>query len=327
MIRCLACTDAYSMRRLQDIDLRLLRTFRSIVDAGGIAGAQTTLNSSQSTLSTQLADLEKRLGFRLCQRGRRGFVLTEQGRRLVEALDDLLAAADQFQNVAASISGQMRGVLRLSLVDAMLSNDAWDLSVILREFNARAHATVIDLSIASPTDMQLLLLERKCDLAVGPISRPAPGLSERPLFQELHALYCATNHPLARIRTVGPEALQPYPFVARGYLHRYDMERVGQVKPAALVDTMESQALLIRSGRFIGYLPCHYAAGLEGLVRIDAAPGIDYLSTIKLIYRSDSADNILVRSFLNRVTEHPLRPGPLTRAGLIRSFEGPGRTD
>jgi DNA-binding transcriptional LysR family regulator len=46
------------MTRLTDIDLRLLRVFTTIVESGGLAGAQVTLNLSQSTVSTQLAELE-----------------------------------------------------------------------------------------------------------------------------------------------------------------------------------------------------------------------------------------------------------------------------
>lgn len=311
------------MRSLQDVDLKLLRTFRAIVDAGGLVGAQAVLNTSQSTLSTQLADLEKRLGMRLCQRGRAGFTLTEQGRQVLEALDDLLAAADQFQNTTASISGKMRGVLRLGVVDAMLSNAVWDLSHILRGFSQRAPATVIDLSVNSPTEMQRLLLERKLDLAIGPVFRPVGGLDELPLFNERHALYCAPDHALAGAAQVGAAELLAHPFVARNYLHRYDTERIGQINPAALVDSMEAQALLIRSGRFIGFLPCHYASGLTGLTRIRIEPGIDYLSPFKLRYRSDNASNILVRSFLKRVAEYRLRPERQPEAGLVQPFDDP----
>ena len=50
------------MRRLDTIDLRLLRVFITLVESGGFAGAQIALNLSQSTLSTYLADLEKRIG-------------------------------------------------------------------------------------------------------------------------------------------------------------------------------------------------------------------------------------------------------------------------
>lgn len=310
------------MKRLQDVDLRLLRTFRSIVDGGGLVGAQATLNTSQSTLSTQLADLEKRLGMRLCERGRAGFALTEQGRQLLIALDDLLAAADQFQNTAASISGEMRGVLRMGVVDAMLTNAAWDLSHILRGFNQRAPATVIELSVNSPGEMQRLLFDRKLDLAISPGLRPVSGLDEVPLFSERHAIYCAPDHPLASGVEVDAGMLQMHPFVARGYLHRFDVERIGQLKPAALVDSMEAQALLIRSGRFIGFLPCHYASGQSRLVRVRTLPEMDYLSPIKLRYRSDNARNLVVRTFLKRVAEYKLQPVRLVETGLVQPFTG-----
>ena len=91
------------MRRLQDIDLKSLRVFKAIVEAGGLAGAQAVLNSSQSTLSTQLGDLEKRLGFRLCRRGRGGFALTQQGQRLLEALEDYLEFGDAVAHGAVQV--------------------------------------------------------------------------------------------------------------------------------------------------------------------------------------------------------------------------------
>lgn len=47
--------------QLTDLDLRLIRVFLAIVDAGGVSPAQATLNVGQSTISTQLATLETRL--------------------------------------------------------------------------------------------------------------------------------------------------------------------------------------------------------------------------------------------------------------------------
>ena len=51
--------------QLTDLDLRLIRVSLAIVDAGGVSPAQATLNVGQSTISTQLATLETRLGYRL----------------------------------------------------------------------------------------------------------------------------------------------------------------------------------------------------------------------------------------------------------------------
>lgn len=59
-----------------DLDLRLIRVFLAIVDAGGVSAAQDVLGVGQSTISSQLATLETRLDFRLCERGRGGFRLT-----------------------------------------------------------------------------------------------------------------------------------------------------------------------------------------------------------------------------------------------------------
>ncbi len=62
--------------KLSDIDLRLLRIFRAIVEAEGLAPAEAKLNIGRSTISTHLAELEARLGVTLCRRGRGGFELT-----------------------------------------------------------------------------------------------------------------------------------------------------------------------------------------------------------------------------------------------------------
>ena len=43
-------------------DLHLLRVFIAVAESGGFSKAQIALNVSQSTISTQMIDLETRLG-------------------------------------------------------------------------------------------------------------------------------------------------------------------------------------------------------------------------------------------------------------------------
>ena len=66
---------------VSNADLHLLRVFLSVVESGGFSKAQIALNVSQSTISTQMIDLETRLGMRLCRRGRSGFALQKKGMR------------------------------------------------------------------------------------------------------------------------------------------------------------------------------------------------------------------------------------------------------
>lgn len=56
--------------QLTDMDLRLLRVFRSVVQCGGMAAAELELNIGISTISRHVKDLETRLGLVLCRRGR-----------------------------------------------------------------------------------------------------------------------------------------------------------------------------------------------------------------------------------------------------------------
>jgi len=50
------------MRRLDNIDLRLLRVFVTLAESGSFADAQIALNLSQPTVSAHLSALERRFG-------------------------------------------------------------------------------------------------------------------------------------------------------------------------------------------------------------------------------------------------------------------------
>lgn len=66
-------------QNLDDIAL-----FLAIADAGGLAGAARATGQSPPTLSRRMTALERRLGQRLFQRGRRGYTLTSAGLSLLD---------------------------------------------------------------------------------------------------------------------------------------------------------------------------------------------------------------------------------------------------
>jgi DNA-binding transcriptional LysR family regulator len=101
------------MRRLDNIDLRLLRIFVVLAESGGFAAAQIALNLSQSTLSTHIASLERVLGDPLCLRGRRGFRLTPFGAATLAAARQLFADIDAFRVRVGEANGKVLG--RLSI--------------------------------------------------------------------------------------------------------------------------------------------------------------------------------------------------------------------
>ena len=83
------------MRKVHRIvDLRRLRAFVAIVDAGGFARAAARVNLSQPALSRQIHALETELGVRLFDRIGRRVQLTSEGEDLLERSRRLLADAE-----------------------------------------------------------------------------------------------------------------------------------------------------------------------------------------------------------------------------------------
>ena len=79
--------------RLSKVDIHLIYVFSVVAEARSFAAAQAVLNTSPSTISRQVSDLENRLGEVLCRRGRGGFMLTEFGQQVVSAAHELFSFA------------------------------------------------------------------------------------------------------------------------------------------------------------------------------------------------------------------------------------------
>jgi len=306
------------MRPLLDVDLRLVRIFRTIVDAQGLAGAQLILNLSQSRISSSLSELEARLGVRLCRRGRSGFALTEAGRAVYDASRDLFEAVDKFCNKAGTVSLNLKRVIKLGAVDALATNADIPLSRVLHEFRRIAPAVVVDLMIAGPDDLEAELMEGRRDLAIMPSLARRPELTYTPLGEEKQSLYCARGHPLfcaneARLA----HDLTDHAIVARGYLHSHDLKRLGHRQADATVEMMEGQLILILSGGFIGYLPAHYAASWveRGELRCLGESVFSYNSTFYAVRQRGATENPLVRRFLAILAEFE-RTGEERRTGV-----------
>ncbi|MGE0004249.1 MAG: LysR family transcriptional regulator [Parvibaculaceae bacterium] len=310
------------MRQLLDIDLRLIRIFRVIVEAQGLAGAQLVLNLSQSRISTSLAELEARLGVRLCRRGRAGFALTEAGRSVYDASHDLFEAVDRFCTNAGSVSLNLKRVVKLGAVDALSTNDGIGLARILGEFRRSAPAILIDFMVAGPEELEAQLVSGARDIIIVPSLTKRSELAYLALSAERQSLYCARSHPLFGKDDAAVERHLPrHAIVARGYLHSQDLKRLGHRQADATVEMMEAQLILILSGGFIGYLPAHYAAAwvARGELRRLCDTSLSYDSIFYAVSQRSAAENPLVRRLLARLSEAKELAGPGRQSALPAS--------
>lgn len=269
--------------QIQDTDLKLLRVFDVIVQCGGFAAAQSVLNMGASSISEYMAQLETRLGLRLCERGRGGFRLTEDGARLHAAAQRLLGAVETFHMEAGALRNQLQGVLRFGLIEATLTDLHSPLPLAIRNFGQAAPEVRLDVQIEAPGSMAQHVLDGRLHLAVGPFPTQIPGLSYTPLYRETQGLYCASTHPLSRraSQRVPVTALSRYRLASRTYLGAQELKLLRMPQAAATVDNVEGRAMLILSGNYIGFLPPHYAqpwvdSGL--LLRVDPQRYVTHLN-------------------------------------------------
>ncbi|MFA3918482.1 LysR family transcriptional regulator [Ruegeria hyattellae] len=108
--------------RLHDADLKLLQVFAHVAEAGGLSPAQYGQNMSLSAISAAISNLETRMGFRLCERGRGGLQLTEGGKLVYEELRPLSHAIGTFTRSIEAFSGDMHGQFSVAMDDAILTN-------------------------------------------------------------------------------------------------------------------------------------------------------------------------------------------------------------
>ncbi len=247
------------MRRLDNIDLRLLRVFVVLAEEGGFHDAQIALNLSQSTLSTHLAALERKLGGQLCERGRAGFRLTPFGEATLAAAKRLFEDIDAFHGRIGRDQRRLVGRLRVGIVDGVVTNPQLGLQTALARYMDYASEVFVDLELGTPLVLERALMDGARDVVVGPFSQKVPGISYIPLHREPQALYCGQGHPLFDLpaREIGHARIEEALFSVRRYRHLDDLYRVNHPRASGAVVQMEAQVMMILSGRFIGYLPRH----------------------------------------------------------------------
>jgi DNA-binding transcriptional LysR family regulator len=258
--------------QVSDADIRLLRVFKSVVDCGGMAAAELELNIGVSTISKHVKDLETRLGLTLCHRGRGGFATTAEGERVYDETLRLLAATDAFIRGVDEIHRRLGGHLNVAVFDKTASNPAARLGDAIALFCERAPGVSLNMHVAPMNAIERGVMDGQFQVGIVPAHRSSASLSYSRLFSETMLLYCGTRHPLfgAVHERLGWKNLNAHAFAGLGY-HSPNMEISQKMRLArkATGFDQESIATLILSGRFLGFLPDHYARSFEsdGLMR------------------------------------------------------------
>jgi DNA-binding transcriptional LysR family regulator len=262
-----------ALGQISDMDLRLLRVFRTVVDCGGMAAAELELNIGTSTVSRHIKDLETRLGLTLCRRGRAGFALTAEGEQIYAQSAQLLSATEAFRSGVDEIHQRMGGQLQVAVFDKTVSNPACRIAQAIALFTEQAPDVSLNLHVSTLNGIERGVLDGQFQIGIIPGHRSSDTLEYTRLFDESMLLYCGIGHDLFHADAPGLDwdSLRKHAFAGLGY-HSPNME-ISQAQRMARSATgfdQESIATLILSGKFLGFLPIHYAQSFVAAAQMRA---------------------------------------------------------
>ena len=295
------------MRLLTNIDLRLVYVFLRVVECGGFTAAQSELGLSAPTISTHMASLEKRLGCKLCDRGRMGFRLTSKGEIVYEAAQRLIAAIHQFRSETGALRGRLAGDLFVGVHDNTVTDANAPFHRVIKRFMGRDAEVHIHLKIDLPQVLERKLLDGSLHVAIGLAPMTMPALEYERLYHEDVRLYCSKDHPYFNVpnEDLTIEDIRTAGIVSRGYWKERDLDYLGLEDSAATVWDMETQLILIRSGHYVGLLPIHYAQRWveKGELRALLPDELRFETPLFIITRRGGEKSLVLTKFLEDLRE------------------------
>jgi DNA-binding transcriptional LysR family regulator len=287
-----------------DNDLRLLRVFRAVVACGGFAAAELELNINRSTISRHIKDLEIRLGVTLCRRGRAGFALTSEGEQVYASAQKMMGAMEDFQHEVDELHQRLTGSLTIAIFDKTATNPQCHINQAFARFDDQAPDVQPEIHVEPINAIERGVMEGRFHLGIIPNHRPSTSLDYYKLFEEQMYLYCAAGHPLfnAKPADLTAAGVRKSKYVGIGY-HSPNMEitrELGQQRHATAYD-QEAVVHLVLSGKYVGYLPEHYAQDFvsKGVMRPLLPQTFQYVCDFSAIVRHSPPPNRIVQTLLD----------------------------
>jgi DNA-binding transcriptional LysR family regulator len=288
--------------------LRILTTFARV---GRVNRVAELFNVTQPAISKQLAELEILLGMPVVVRtGRRveltpaGEVLVKHGRQILHSLE---AARRELEDLDSGLAGTLKVGAVTTVMPTLIAAGVIHLQ-------RRTSAATLTLMEATSDTLFPLLREGELDVVVSRtrIARPLEGFEEQLLGIDPIVVACASQHPLARRKSLRWGDLTDYPWVLPpkgsaihdGLMRVLDKHGLQVQEGGITATSITLLPRLLADGGLIGLMPRAYAREYvdQNLLTILPLSFSNPAHEVRAVWRQDHATPLL-RVFLKSLTE------------------------
>jgi DNA-binding transcriptional LysR family regulator len=239
--------------------LSALKYFLTVVEKGSLRRASEALYVAPSAISRQIALLEQRFGAPLIDRDQKGFRLTPAGELVAQQARNTLHDIDRLKVDIDDLQAMRRGLIRIASVEGVVSGLLYD---CIGEFVAKYPSIRFDIQVMGGDAALEAVAREDCDIAISYEPKPHPDVLEHCHFQDPIVAVMATDHPLARTKTVELKQLLDFPLTLLGSTHatrrivdRLLAESGLLAEPRMNVSLVSLAALAARCGLSVTVLP------------------------------------------------------------------------
>lgn len=231
-------------------DLRSLRVFCSVAQAGGFAAAEKQLLMSKASISRHVREVEERLGVQLCERGPAGFRLTPEGEVAVKLASSALRSLERIRPEIDAVHGVLSGCLSIGIGEHATAHADFRFPQALARLRERAPNVTPEISVMTFTELNQALRENRVDIALRGKYVEDGEFRYLPLFKETHRVYVSTQVTEQEGKSL-PLVFRMHPYVQQA-IDKWGYER----GPSA--GGLDAIGVLIATGHYQGLLPTHF---------------------------------------------------------------------
>ena len=244
------------------LDVRRLRLLRELALRGTLAEVAAALHQSPSSVSQQLALLEREVGATLLRKVGRRVELTPAALVLVEHTTQVLQQLEDAEAAVAAVGGEAAGTVRVA---AFQSAAVAFMPQLLADLAQRHPRVRVTMSQRLPEEALQDIRARELDLVIaveypGYASPSYAELDRMPLTSDALRLAVPTTGPWAGAETLAdvaeaPWAMEPRPAASRVWTEQTCRAAGFEPEVRYESDDLEVHAALVESGHAVAVLP------------------------------------------------------------------------